>query len=201
MKRTEYPVTKAEYMKILSHRLRRLPKEDFGRAIEYFEEYFEEAGPEYERQAIEDLGSPEEAANALIIDLASQNAAKPPKTLKRGVSAVWVGILAVFAAPIAIPLAVSLVLVIGAVFVTIGICLLCVLFSAVGIAAAGILSILGGTALLFRSAADALCNIGCGFFLTGAGILFIYGVILLFRWFIRKVSVSLSKITKGGQKK
>ena len=37
-------MTKSEYMKILSHRLRRLPKEDYYRAIEYFEEYFAEAG-------------------------------------------------------------------------------------------------------------------------------------------------------------
>ena len=33
-------MTKTEYMKILAHKLRRLPKEDYDRAIEYFEEYF-----------------------------------------------------------------------------------------------------------------------------------------------------------------
>lgn len=58
-------MNKTEYMKILSKKLRRLPKEDYARAIEYFEEYFEEAGPENEQQAIQDLGSPEEAAREL----------------------------------------------------------------------------------------------------------------------------------------
>ena len=55
-------MTKTEYMKLLSKKLRRLPKEDYNRAVEYFEEYFAEAGPENEQQAIRDLGSPEEAA-------------------------------------------------------------------------------------------------------------------------------------------
>ena len=44
-------MTKTEYMKILARSLRRLPKEDYDRAIEYFEEYFAEAGPENEQQA------------------------------------------------------------------------------------------------------------------------------------------------------
>ena len=55
-------MTKSEYMKKLSYSLRRLPKEDFNQAIDYFEEYFAEAGEENEQQAIEDLGSPEDAA-------------------------------------------------------------------------------------------------------------------------------------------
>ena len=50
-------MTKTEYMKILTHNLRRLPKEDYDRAIEYFEEYFAEAGPENEQQAIADLAA------------------------------------------------------------------------------------------------------------------------------------------------
>ena len=53
-------MNKSEYMKILTHELRRLPKEDYYRAVDYFEEYFAEAGPENEDQAppkekIEDL--------------------------------------------------------------------------------------------------------------------------------------------------
>ena len=47
-------MTKSEYMKKLSYSLRRLPKEDFNQAIDYFEEYFAEAGEENEQQAIEE---------------------------------------------------------------------------------------------------------------------------------------------------
>ena len=92
-------MTKKEYMKKLAYQLRRLPKEDFDKAMDYFEEYFEDAGIENEQKAIEDLGAPEEAASALILDLAQENAAKPPKTMKRRFSALWIAILALFAAP------------------------------------------------------------------------------------------------------
>ena len=55
-------------------------------------------------------------------------------------------------------------------------------------------------AQMFRSLGDGLCNIGLGLFSTGLGILFVYGAILLFKWLIRKASVSLGKITKGGRR-
>ncbi len=40
-------MTKKEYMKKLAYQLRRLPKEDFDKAMDYFEEYFEDNWKEY----------------------------------------------------------------------------------------------------------------------------------------------------------
>ena len=191
---------KTEYMKILTHNLRRLPKEDYDRAIEYFEEYFAEAGPENEQQAIADLGSPDEAAKALIVDLAAQNIKEKPKTMKGGLSALWIAVLAVCSAPVTLPIAICLLAVIAVVLFCVGIALFCVVISAVAVAASGILTLFGGIVLLFRSLGDGLCNIGLGLFSTGLGILFVYGAILLFKWLIRKASVSLGKITKGGRR-
>ena len=179
-------MTKTEYMKILTHNLRRLPKEDYDRAIEYFEEYFAEAGPENEQQAIADLGSPDEAAKALIVDLAAQNIKEKPKTMKGGLSALWIAVLAVCSAPVTLPIAICLLAVIAVVLFCVGIALFCVVISAVAVAASGILTLFGGIVLLFRSLGDGLCNIGLGLFSTGLGILFVYGAILLFKWLIRK---------------
>ena len=193
-------MTKTEYMKKLAHNLRRLPKEDYDRAVEYFEEYFAEAGPENEQQAISDLGSPDEAAKALIVDLAARNIKEKPKTMKRGLSTLWIAVLAVCSAPVTLPVAICILAVIGAVLLCVGIALFCVVITAIAVAASGILSLFGGIILLFRSLGDGLCNIGLGLFSTGAGILFVYGAILLFKGFIRKASVSLGKITKGGRR-
>ena len=93
-------MTKKEYMKKLAYQLRRLPKKDYDKAMDYFEEYFEDAGIENEQKAIEDLGAPEEAASALILDLAQENAVKPPKTMKRRFSALWISILALSGASV-----------------------------------------------------------------------------------------------------
>ena len=45
-------MTRQEYMEELKKYLKRLPQEDFDNAIEYFSEYFEEAGPEKEQQVM-----------------------------------------------------------------------------------------------------------------------------------------------------
>ena len=43
-------MTRQEYMEELKKYLKRLPQEDFDNAIEYFSEYFEEAGPENQKR-------------------------------------------------------------------------------------------------------------------------------------------------------
>lgn len=192
---------RSEYMKRLTHCLRRLPKEDYYRAVEYFEEYFDEAGPENEEQAIRDLGDPEDAAKALIMDLAVRNAKEPPKTVKRGFSAVWIGILAVFAAPVAIPLALAAVIILLTLLAVAACIILCVVLTAVCVCAMGVLSVVGGAALLFQSFADGLSNIGIGLFFAGIGILIVYGAAKLFLWIVRKIAAQFGKMMKGGEKK
>ena len=194
-------MTKTEYMKVLSKKLRRLPKEDYERAVEYFEEYFADAGLENEQKAIEDLGTPEEAARELIMDLAEENADKPPKTVKRGMRAIWIRILGICAAPIALPLALVFIILIACAFLVVFCVLLCIVIAGVSVAAGGIISTIAGAAVLFQSFADGLCNLGFGLGCFGAGLLFTYGSILLFGWTVRKLSVFLGQITKGGSKK
>ena len=194
-------MTKTEYMKVLSKKLRRLPKEDYERAVEYFEEYFADAGPENEQKAIEDLGTPEEAARELIMDLAEENADKPPKTVKRGMRAIWIGILGICAAPIALPLALVFIILIACAFLVVFCVLLCIVIAGVSVAAGGIISAIAGAAVLFQSFSDGLCNLGFGLGCFGAGLLFTYGSVLLFGWAVRKLSVFLGQITKGGRKK
>lgn len=194
-------MTKNEYMRILSRKLRRLPNEDYDRALAYFEEYFEEAGLENEAQAIADLGSPEEAARELIMNLAEHNIEEPPKTVKKGFSAIWVGILGVCAAPIALPVAFALIVTIAVLIFCVFAVLFCLVICAAAIAAAGALTIVGGIFLLFKAFPDALCNLGIGIFALGAGTLSVYGSILFFKWCLRKTTCSLGKITKGGRKK
>ena len=182
-------MTKSEYMKKLSYSLRRLPKEDFNQAIDYFEEYFAEAGEENEQQAIEDLGSPEDAAKELIMNLAEKNMEQPPKTVKHSFKAVWIGILGICAAPIALPIALSLICVIAAVIVSV-FCVFAGLFlTAVTLAGAAVIGVIGGAALLIQS----LC---CG----AVGIMSVYGIFCFLKWLLYKVAQLLGKIMKGGKK-
>lgn len=60
-------------MEQLRKYLKRLPKEDYENAIEYFSEYFDEAGPENEQQVMKELGEPKEAARELLMNLLQES--------------------------------------------------------------------------------------------------------------------------------
>lgn len=51
-------MTKVEYLAKLDRYLRKLPKDDYQEAMDYFREYFDEAGPENEEAVIAELGTP-----------------------------------------------------------------------------------------------------------------------------------------------
>lgn len=191
-------MNRTEYMERLQHRLRRLPKEDYERAIAYFTEYFEEAGPERETQAIEDLGSPELAADQIIRDFAVENAAEPAGDVKKGFSALWIGILAVFAAPVALPLALAF----GAVLLAFVLVVVALLFSvfliAVSVTVSAIPCVLVSFWLLFTSFADGLATLGFGLILMGVGILMTLLSFFFTRWCLHGMTCLFGSIVKGG---
>lgn len=194
-------MTKNEYMKTLAYSLRHLPKEDFHQAMDYFEEYFADAGPENEQKAIEDLGMPEEAAKELILNLAVKNVEEPPKTVKHSFKAVWVGLLAICAAPIALPLAFCLVAVIAALIFAILCVLGGILISAFAVIAAAVIGLIGGIALLFTSFANGIATLGFSLLCAGGGILFSYVIFYLCKWFLQKSAQFLGRIIKKGGRK
>lgn len=69
-------LNRAEYLSQLDKYLKKLPEPDYENAMEYFTEYFEEAG---EKRAIEELGTPKEAAEDILNNLLSRNPEKENK--------------------------------------------------------------------------------------------------------------------------
>lgn len=190
-------MNREEYMKRLEYRLRRLPKEDYDKALAYFTEYFEEAGPDNESQAIEDLGSPEMAADQIIRDFAMENANRPVKDVRRGISAVWVGILAVFAAPIGVPLALTLgILALTFVFVILML-VFCVFILTLSVAVSAIPCIVIGVWMLFTSFADGIATIGIGLLGLGIGYWLLIGSAALGKGVLRLMTRLFGKAAEG----
>ena len=98
-----------EYLQQLQTYLKKLPEEDYIDAIEYFTEYFDDAGVEHEQAVIAELGTPKQAASELLNQLLEKEQQRPlqPRTVKR---TVWLTVLAIFAAPIGIPVALTAIL-------------------------------------------------------------------------------------------
>ena len=76
--------------------------------------------------------------------------------------AIWIGILGICAAPIALPLALVFIILIACAFLVVFCVLLCIVIAGVSVAAGGIISAIAGAAVLFQSFADGICNLGFG---------------------------------------
>lgn len=194
-------MTKGQYMSALAGWLKRLPKEDFERAMEYYEEYFQEAGEENVEEAIKNLGMPREAAEQIIQDLAQKNAQKPVKNVRQGMSKVWVGILAVCAVPIAIPV---IAVILAALAVVIlgggGILVSIVLMGASGIIC-GAAVFAASVALLFVSVRDAVMNMGVSLLCCGVSLWIFWGGVKLCIWFEQAIVKMLGRMVKKGGRK
>lgn len=62
-------ISREEYLWQLSQQLYHIPAEEREAALEYYRNYFEEAGAENEEHVMAELGSPEELARSIIADV------------------------------------------------------------------------------------------------------------------------------------
>lgn len=164
-------MTKEEFLSQLRNRLKKLPPEEVNDALEYYEEYLEEAGPEHELETIRAWGNPRQVASQIMAQYAIKQMTEEP-SVHKGISSVWMIVLAIFASPIALPLAAALAVIVLALLI----CLLAVLLSlsaaAVSIVVSGLACFVVGLFLIAQSLPTCLLFTGVGLFLSGLGVIF-----------------------------
>ena len=204
-------MTSGEYLNQLQKYLKKLPQSDYEDAMEYFTEYFADAGPEKEQAVIAELGTPKQAAAELMMNLLDrkmdereameQEEKRKEKKKTTGANVVWIAILALFAAPIGAPILISILIVL----LCAALCVALLDMSVFLIAVAGVVV---GVKMLLRGILAVSVSFGGFCFITGMGILLIgisilcavFGVYFakwmgqLFVWCTRKVT------KKGGSR-
>lgn len=178
-------MNRSEYMAALRRARSVLPEEERASALRYYEEYFDDAGPENERRVIEDLGAPETVAGQILADYrelttvprqgaAASGAPAAPRRGWRGINPWLLLLLVVLAIPIGVPLAGAFIGVCAAVLGVLAAVLLSVLAFVVVIPlcllAAGIV-LCGISFVLWGAPANALVTLGCGLMLFALGVL------------------------------
>lgn len=176
-------MTRDEYLAQLRALLTgRTPPDELERILTYYTEYFDEAGPQGEAGVMEELGSPAELVSRImgarrIQDVPARRESPPAGgSTGRGLSALWKVLLAILAAPIAIPLIfAAAVVVLAFIFVV----LLLVAGVAVGGVVAigvGIVTAWAGFSALFSAGLPTLMFFcGVGMLSSGLGLLMIAG--------------------------
>ncbi len=165
-------MTRSEFMNELAAQLRYLPHEDLDSVLQYYEEYFDEAGCENEQTVIAELKSPAHIAASILSDYAVKEARKTGFAAKSGWKAFWFTILAICAAPVALPLVIAAVAGVFALGIT-GIAMVIALF------AAAVIIFITGIAVFSAKVATAIALFGTALVLIGAALLVFYGVCIL----------------------
>lgn len=175
-------MTRQEYMEELKKYLKRLPQEDFDNAIEYFSEYFEEAGPEKEQQVMRELGEPKEAARELFLNLLQESVEKDQDIVEEKAPVlkgkrrspgkiILLVFLVLCASPVSLALLAFVFAVLCAVILTVAAVIFSIGITGIAAIAGGIVTIGVGGSLILKSAAAACMMVGGGFLMTGIGIL------------------------------
>lgn len=146
-------MNKEDFIRKLGQCLKHIPKEDREDAIRYYTEYFEEMDSDGHQGIGPVIGSPEDIAKEIIANCTEKHIDRQKENggIKNSATAVWMIILAIFASPVAVPLA------LGAVTLLIGLLLIVLAF---------ILSLLCMGAAL---AASSVLLLFAVFFSTGIG--------------------------------
>lgn len=192
-------MTRTEYLSKLDNYLHRLPQEDYQEAMDYFTEYFDEAGPENEARVIQELGSPQEAAQAILNALWDKKEHQEESHQSRA-HILWIVLLAIFTAPLTLPaiilaiiLFISFIAIIFVFFITAVILLL----SAITLLASLIWE---SITIIPHSLSAISLSIGIGLVVVGVGLLLFLLFSLLAKAMTRLLLDVIRRLTKKGKR-
>ena len=193
-------MTRTEYIAKLTKYLRKLPQKDYEEALEYFMEYFEEAGPENEARVIAELGTPKEAAHEVISRLLEEKIVEDKSSLRNKTAILWIAILAVLASPVALPILLfflamimTLLLIIFAVIVT-------ALALTFALLISGIYTFFTSFSLLSVSLASTLFGGGLGLLMFGGALLLLLISFEICKLIVKLITLLIKWLIKKGRK-
>jgi uncharacterized membrane protein len=164
-------MTKNDFLSQLEYRLRALPENERRDAVEYYEGYIDDAAGD-EASVIERLGPPAEVAAKILAEYATAGSYESEPAKKQGLSMAWAVILAVFAVPIGLPIAIAVAAVAIALLVTVFSLLVAFGATAISLVVGGAAALVVGIVALFQNIPIALMAIGSALVLAGIGALF-----------------------------
>ena len=184
------------YILELRKHLKGIPESEIKDILAYYEEYFAEAGVENEEKVIADLGAPKDAAMKILGDYTIKNAESDEIAAKKWTKMIWMIILGIFASPIALPVAIALVVVIIALIIALAAVIIALFSVAFSLLIGGILSVIGGLCLITTELPTTIFFLGFGGISVGASILLSLGVFAFGRFSLRAISGFAAKCFK-----
>ncbi len=175
-------MNRMEFMAELESLLQDIPAEERIEAIRYYNNYFDDAGPEMERQILWELGDPSRAAAEVKAGLGERNeasgeyretgyAAKEPPRTSRILKVVLIILIVLVGAPIVFPVGAAVLGVIFGALAVVFMIFLAFVIAAFAFAAAGVAVFCVGVINVVPEFAAGLTLMGIGMILTVLGVI------------------------------
>ena len=193
-------MTRTEYIAKLTKYLRRLPQKDYEEALEYFMEYFEEAGPENEAQVIAELGTPKEAAHEVISRLLEEKIVEDKSSLRNKTTILWIAILAVLASPVALPILLFFLAMIMTLLMIIFAVIVTALALTFALLISGVYTFFTSFSLLSVSLASTLFGGGLGLLMFGGALLLLLISFEICKLIVKLITLLIKWLIKKGRK-
>ena len=193
-------MTRTEYIAKLTKYLRRLPQKDYEEALEYFMEYFEEAGPENEARVIAELGTPKEAAHEVISRLLEEKIVEDKSSLRNKTAILWIAILAVLASPVALPILLFFLAMIMTLLMIIFAVIVTALALTFALLISGVYTFFTSFSLLNVSLASTLFGGGLGLLMFGGALLLLLISFEICKLIVKLIALLIKWLIKKGRK-
>lgn len=165
-------MTTTDYLDEFKALLPGLSNDETSDVLDYYQEYILDADLADYAAVVAKLGTPQQLARKTLADYSIRQSA--PVTLatpRHNARLIWIIILALFASPIAIPLAVAVILMLIAGIVVVGAIIFAAMMVVAGLLLAGGFALISGIAILFQSFATGVFYTGLGLAGLGGGVL------------------------------
>ncbi len=193
-------MTRTEYIAKLTKYLRKLPQKDYEEALEYFMEYFEEAGPENEARVIAELGTPKEAAHEVISRLLEEKIVEDKSSLRNKTTILWIAILAVLASPVALPILLFFLAMIMTLLMIIFAVIVTALALTFALLISGVYTFFTSFSLLSVSLASTLFGGGLGLLMFGGALLLLLISFEICKLIVKLITLLIKWLIKKGRK-
>lgn len=198
-------MTKTEFMSSLREKLSGLGEEDIKKSLDYYSEMIDDRIEDgmTEEEAVADVGTPDECANAILMDMPLSKVVKAKINKEHSIK-WWEILLIILGAPLWVPilltvLAVAFVaaVILFAVVITFAACVIALVFGGLFFFAVGIWEFFNA---MFGS---GLFGLGTGIAAIGCGILAVILVVLSFKftvWLLKTIGRLIKSIFVGKEK-
>lgn len=171
-------MNRAEFMRELEALLQDVSREERAEALQYYNDYFDDAGVENEQTIIQELGSPKKVAEEVKAGLKSEGESptyyeaplRQPQRTSLGWKLLLIILIILVGAPVLLPLGIGLVLLVLGVLMGLAGLFAGIFLGAAALAVAGISLAVMGVILLVPEMAAGLFLIGTGLILTTIGV-------------------------------